>query len=112
MSEATPTRVNDFIRVNDDTIIAKAHIVWIKQLNDCLEICTKKIGCTVGEDTHRSCDKNNKYRRHFNWDNQNHKLEEMEKERQLKIENEAITSAARGLVCAAAITGLMVSCLI
>ena len=33
---------------------------WVKKMNDCLEICTRKIGCSIKDGTtHQICKKNN-----------------------------------------------------
>ena len=47
-------------KTDDNTIINKNHIRWIKKINDCLEVCTKSIGCDINQgNTHRICKQNN-----------------------------------------------------
>lgn len=46
---------NNFIKADDNKFINKKHIRWIKQVIECLEICTRSNGCTSGYTTHRIC---------------------------------------------------------
>ena len=56
-------RSNDkWYKTDDNKIINKKHIRWVLKMNDCLEICTKSIGCSTNidnGDTHRICKMNN-----------------------------------------------------
>ena len=44
-----------FIKVDDNTAINEKAIVWIKKIENCLEVCAKTTGCQVGYDTHKIC---------------------------------------------------------
>ena len=44
-----------FIQVNEHTIINESTIRWIKQMNECMYICTKSEGCITYLDTHSVC---------------------------------------------------------
>lgn len=48
---------NDFIKFNNNIIINKKHIRWVRLYNDCIKICTKQNGCTP-DTTHTICDIN------------------------------------------------------
>ena len=56
-------RSNDkWYKTDDNKIINKKHIRWVLKMNDCLEICTKSIGCSTNiasGDTHKICKINN-----------------------------------------------------
>ncbi len=60
-----------YIKTDDNKIINEQHIRWVKKLNECLEVCTKSIGCNVdSKDTHKICKLNNlnsynKLNKHF-----------------------------------------------
>ena len=60
-----------YFKTDDNKIINEKHIRWIKKMNDCLEVCTKSIGCdTDNGSTHRICkiynpDSFNKLKKHF-----------------------------------------------
>ena len=55
------TRVK-YIKTDDNKIINETHIKWVKKMGDCLEVCTKSIGCNITTgDTHRICKLNNLY---------------------------------------------------
>ena len=47
-----------YIKMDDNTCINKKYIRWIKQMNDCLEVCVKSNGCDRFQ-THRVCVSNN-----------------------------------------------------
>ena len=58
-----------FIKVDDNTVIKKNYIIWIKKIDECLKICTKANGCTHAE-THTVCkvynpDSYNKLNKYF-----------------------------------------------
>jgi hypothetical protein len=44
-----------YFKTDDNKVINEKHIRWIKKINNCIEVCTKSIGCDVGKDTHRIC---------------------------------------------------------
>ena len=46
---------NIFIKTDENKIINQKCIKWVKKIGNCLEVCTKSNGCTVGKDTHRVC---------------------------------------------------------
>ena len=50
-----------YLKTDDDKIINETCIIWVKKINECLDVCTKSIGCH-GDfvDTHKICKKNNK----------------------------------------------------
>lgn len=49
-----------YIQADNNKIINKKSIIWVKKMNDCLEICTRKIGCSIKDGTtHQICKKNN-----------------------------------------------------
>lgn len=50
------TTISEFIKADDNTVINTRSIKWIKKMNECLEVCTKSIGCIKGsEETHKIC---------------------------------------------------------
>ena len=58
-----------YIKTDENKIINEKCIRWVKKMNDCLEVCTKSIGCSIG-DTHKICKNNNldsynKLNKHF-----------------------------------------------
>jgi hypothetical protein len=50
-----------FIVADDDTIISRKSIIWIKRIEECMYICTKSNGCNSSNlnDTHKVCRINN-----------------------------------------------------
>ena len=46
---------NTYIKTDNNTIINENCIRWVKKYNECLEICTKVLGCDPGKDTHKVC---------------------------------------------------------
>ena len=44
-----------FIKIDDNTIINEKGILWIKKMENCLEVCAKTTGCQLGFDTHKIC---------------------------------------------------------
>jgi hypothetical protein len=48
-----------YLKTDDNKIINETTIRWVKKMSDCLEVCTKSFGCSVGSDTHRICKLNN-----------------------------------------------------
>ena len=55
--ENTNTTANVYLKIDNNKIINEKHIKWVKKMNDCLEVCTKSIGCSIF-DTHRICKSN------------------------------------------------------
>ena len=45
----------NFIKADDNTIINAKTILWIKKMNDCLEVCSKINGCRLEHETHKIC---------------------------------------------------------
>ena len=45
---------NSYIKTDDNKVINENHIRWIKKINNCMEVCTKSVGCGI-EDTHKIC---------------------------------------------------------
>jgi hypothetical protein len=46
-----------FIKTDDNKVINEKYIRWVKKMNNCLEICTKSIGCAEKNgDTHNICE--------------------------------------------------------
>lgn len=59
-----------YIKTDDNKIINESAIRWVKKMSECLEVCTKSIGCSTGTDTHKICKINNpesyhKLNKHF-----------------------------------------------
>jgi hypothetical protein len=59
-----------FIKTDNNKIINEKAIIWVKKMNECLEVCTKTDGCTNGVNTHRICKLNspegyNRLNKHF-----------------------------------------------
>lgn len=52
-----------YIKADNNRIINETCIIWVKKVNDCLEVCTKSTGCNVFSyiDTHKICKLNNPY---------------------------------------------------
>jgi hypothetical protein len=50
-----------YLKTDNNKIINEKHIRWVKKINDCLEVCTKSIGCVEKRDTHPICKLNNPY---------------------------------------------------
>jgi hypothetical protein len=49
-----------YLKTDDNKIINEKCIRWVKKMSDCLEICTKTIGCASNTgDTHYICKLNN-----------------------------------------------------
>lgn len=45
-----------FLKADDNIIINEKYIRWIKKMGDCLEVCSKPVGCNVtAGDTHKIC---------------------------------------------------------
>ena len=43
-----------YIQTDNNTFINKKHILWVKQMNECMDVCVKNDGCRGGE-THQIC---------------------------------------------------------
>lgn len=48
-----------YLKTDNNKIINEKYIRWVKKMSECLEICTKSVGCTVKYDTHKICKSNN-----------------------------------------------------
>ena len=48
----------NFLKTDDNRIINEKYIRWIKQMDECLAVCTKSDGCRP-KDTHKICKLNN-----------------------------------------------------
>ena len=44
-----------YIKADDNKVINAKAIVWIKKMDDCLEVCTKITGCHLEKGTHKIC---------------------------------------------------------
>ena len=58
-----------FLKTDEDVIINKQAIRWVKKMNECLGVCMKSTGCTK-YDLHKICKSNNvesynKLNKHF-----------------------------------------------
>jgi hypothetical protein len=49
---------NSYIKINNNIIINKKCIRWVKKMDECLEICTLLNGC-YGDNTFKLCKINN-----------------------------------------------------
>jgi hypothetical protein len=49
---------NSYIKINDNTILNKNCIRWVKKMNECLEICSLSTGC-YNDNTMKVCKKDN-----------------------------------------------------
>jgi hypothetical protein len=60
-----------YLKTDDNKIINEKYILWVKKINDCLEVCLKSTGCNLNNrDTHKICklnniDSYNKLNKHF-----------------------------------------------
>ena len=45
----------EFIKADDNTIINVKLIRWVKQMNECMEVCTKMESCNAGRNTMSIC---------------------------------------------------------
>ena len=49
-----------YIKADDNKVINEKAILWIKKIDECLEVCTKSTGCNIQNgDTHKICKLNN-----------------------------------------------------
>jgi len=49
-----------YIKTDDNKIINEKYIRWVQKMSDCLEVCTKSIGCDIDTGgTHKICKLNN-----------------------------------------------------
>jgi hypothetical protein len=50
-----------YLKTDDNRIINEKMILWVKKMNDCLEVCMKSNGCQIDkpETTHKICKVNN-----------------------------------------------------
>jgi len=59
-----------YIKSDNNVLINETCIRWVEKINNCLEVCTKSLGCTSRYDTHRICESSNpnsyaKINKHF-----------------------------------------------
>ena len=47
--------ISHFIKADNNTLISAKAIVWIKKIDDCLEVCSKINGCQLEQNTHKIC---------------------------------------------------------
>ena len=47
-----------FLKTDENKIINKKHIRWVKKMGDCLAVCNKSDACSIN-DTHIICKLNN-----------------------------------------------------
>ena len=50
---------DQYLKTDNNKIINERHIRWVKKMGDCLEVCTKSIGCAQDGGTHKICKLNN-----------------------------------------------------
>lgn len=51
---------NLFLKADDNKIINEKCIRWVKKMSECLEVCTKSMGCDINAGgTHKICKLNN-----------------------------------------------------
>ena len=49
-----------FLKADNNIIINETAIRWVKKMGDCLEVCSKPVGCDINSgDTHKICKMNN-----------------------------------------------------
>lgn len=46
---------NSYIKTDNNILVNKKTIRWIKKIGDCLELCSKQSGCEMGKDTQKIC---------------------------------------------------------
>lgn len=61
-----------YLKTDDNKILNEKQIRWVKKMSECLEVCTRSIGCSGNNsgDTHKICklnnlDSYNKLNKHF-----------------------------------------------
>jgi hypothetical protein len=59
-----------YYKTDDNRIIHENCIRWVKKMNECLEVCIKTSGCSLGKDTLKICkintpDSYSKLNQHF-----------------------------------------------
>ena len=47
--------ISCYIKADDNKVINANAILWIKKMDECLEVCSKTTGCELKKDTHRIC---------------------------------------------------------
>ena len=50
-----------YLKTDNNKVINEKQIKWVKNMSECLEVCTKSIGCSGDGDTHKICKSNNPY---------------------------------------------------
>ena len=53
-----------YIKTDDNKIVNEKAIKWVKKMDECLHICTKFVGCSIG-DTHKLCKINHPTSYHY-----------------------------------------------
>ena len=56
-------------KTDENKILNENSITWVQKMGECLAVCTKSVGCSIG-DTHKICklhnfDSYNKLNKHF-----------------------------------------------
>ena len=49
------TNSSSFLRTDNNAIIRENAILWVKKMDECLQICMKTNGCDGIKDTHNIC---------------------------------------------------------
>ena len=55
MDNTDNTDNKQFIKVDDNTVINKNTIRWIKKMDECLAVCNKSDACILNRSTHKVC---------------------------------------------------------
>lgn len=46
---------SSYIKTDKNKFINEKSIIWVKKMNDCLEVCTRRRGCNVLEPPDKIC---------------------------------------------------------
>jgi hypothetical protein len=44
-----------YVKTDDNKVLNVKAITWIRKMSDCLDVCTRTIGCQLEKDTHKIC---------------------------------------------------------
>ncbi len=44
-----------YIKTDDNKFINEKSIIWVKKMNECLEVCTRRRGCNLIEPAYKIC---------------------------------------------------------
>jgi len=44
-----------YIKTDNNKIVNEQAIKWVQKIDECLHICTKSMGCLIGQDSHKLC---------------------------------------------------------